>query len=333
MALLQIPPRIERIPEWLFQPAQDNDEDQVTQDLLAITFWKNVDTDIAKEIANQKVKLNGGTDPVAIRNRIEGSLQDPYVLTRRMATVCNEVYDTETGLQTTIERAKIRLLSFMRQNNLFKHLENADVEEFLLSKVSPDAAESIMFDIGFMVNWLLPVLEANGIPQDLIVGIKDNYSKARALVPPLRRVLNTVVAKAGAIQEKLKQETDPKQKKILEEQFQEAIIVETGPKEMLEEFIRSLTDIDPATGKKFAVLPFQKRIVQIERGIQDEHPIEPAVAQVIILPNGESIIYIKTTSQVQHRLIEMTLGKTVDLHHGTAFELIEEVTKIILPIK
>lgn len=326
MVALAIPTKVVAPPEWLFIKGSADDT-AITRDMVSISFWRNVELDAKKRM------ITDGLDHQQAIDQITAELQDSYVLQRRLAEAADNAYEQEDHVEKHMEQARVQLLAWMRENNLYHTLEFADVEDYLLSKVDPVSGDEngINYNVGFMINYLLPVLEANGYSRDTIVGLKANYSKARMLVGPLRRSLARIFTKAEEIRRKANAENDPDKKAELEKEFQTAIMVEDGPRDLLKAFMESLTEINPETGKPYTTRNYQDRLSEIERGIEHQHPTTKAKTDICFLSETESVFYIHCTDRIQHRAVEMALRALTDPSLSTVYELINNISHMITP--
>jgi hypothetical protein len=283
---------VTEIPTWLYQPVQENDEDRIANDIFSLKFW-------------------------SIWDGKEDTIKDVYAISRATAESVSDSFTQTLSLTKSMERAGIRLLVKLRDEGLLPFLpgEYDSIKSFLLAKLDPnDTKTSDYYDITFMVDTLIPALQASGMPVDKVLGLAQGYSKARVAVKPLRHALEQTTNRVREIQEEMEQHPDRKEE--LEPKLQEAWKVDNGQFAIVEELFTGISD------EQLSVNAFKEKL----HGVT--HKDVPMIQCLHCMTLDGDVIYIKGTPE-QTRAVQMALKNISEWHEGTTIELLREMKSMI----
>ena len=266
MDYTKIPERLTETPKWIILGEEIN-EDIASDDLISVAFW-HLNDQLAHERALKAIKKGpvwyeqNKQDPEslieyakerekALARMMEAYEKEPYVLSRMLAQAHDLCYDGLGVLDESVDRIQMTVALRMEEEGLLKHLELDTVDEYLLEKIvehyrdkdDPEwhSHRRIYEDSKFLATYLLPALKTNGIDKRLILGISDNWWKARYAIPYIREILDEVISKANEIIEAKKQTKDKKELEHLDEAYDEVFKVDTRLRDALELLMEAIT--------------------------------------------------------------------------------------------
>jgi hypothetical protein len=163
-----VPSVPDNIPRWA-QAEFDGDEIDFSTWMIGLHFWKNN------------------------FDNIEELMNDPDAMNRALAEAHFTALGRTMSMASTIDRAKVRQLLNAREEGWGQYLPSAcastrELLNTLKDNYDPDGSE--IKDLVFIVDTLLPLLEARGIATvDQILSIPTKWSKTRTVVPALDQAI------------------------------------------------------------------------------------------------------------------------------------------------
>lgn len=167
---MAIPPKLEgTVPRWAVED-YDGSEKDFSEWLLAATFHNRYGHDV-------------------------GLMSDEEAEARLMAIARDETFQRTRAVRDVAERAAVWQMIFARRDG-WHHLlpsEPDSVVEYLRTMADgDDVSPGELSDLTFMLDTFFPALERHGIEPERIVAIPRQFSKARAAVPVIRGILDTM---------------------------------------------------------------------------------------------------------------------------------------------
>lgn len=332
-------------PSWLVKPG--GTEKEIAQDLTAMSFWMFIDTQAAVAALKNAKQLPGWKPrqhlveqsaeiqkeytallEVATEDLIKTIGDDTYSAARMLAESIDNGFDRTQELGDTFERVQVELTLQLKRQGLLKYLECDNVTEYILSKARPldddGKRQRINYDIDFFVDYLIPTLEASGVSKDLLLGVADNFLKARYAIPYLRQVLNEVIAKADEIRAAIRETEDDEEKANLDKALDEVFKVDTRLKDILLALAEEMAVNSKQGG--MSVREFQKKMSHITHSTE---PVQKVLGYIYNMPKGGVItITVDTVSMLN--AIKGQLNSLVDWHMGDPVDLANELKNNIL---
>lgn len=341
-----VPPRLTEIPEWM-KTHEGADTEQIARDLISLTYWNVIDKraeaqalsrvkkikgwDVKKPLEEQDLLLQGAYEEFlkeGERDFVRLMGKDILARARAMAEGADASFDLATFLEDVMPQVQTLIAVDIKEMGLLPYLEHDSTIDYLLSKRTPWDGEGkkpgIWSEIGFMVDWLLPVMEANGFPRKLVVGVTENYNKARFATPFLREALEEVIAKANAIKAQIALSKDIDEKKRLDEALTQALQLDPKLKKLLETLVVEMSKTAKQGG--MGVHAFRDSLRKIARNAPD---VVKVTGYIYNLPKG-GIMMISPNDIKTLNAIKMLTDKLVDWHLGTPEDLAQEVGKRLI---
>lgn len=341
-----VPERIERAPDWLLNHDDENDhaklQAEIANDLIAIGFWKMVDIRVrtlAIQRANKEIPKWVRTLPPEKQKpglqelfaQIEGECEkevtelmgkDYYARARMLADGADQAFDKATRLMETMEQAQTSIALWIKEKGLLPYMEMSSIGEFLLTKRAKWDGEGSRpgswYETEFMVDTLIPTLEANGYSRELIVGVAKNFYKARYAIPYLRTVLKEVTERANEIKLAMKDTEDADELALLDKALTEAMQVDTRVNDILEQLIIEINT--PAAQGGMSNLEFRKKMGEITHGrkqVIKSHGISYATSV-------GGVLYIKAESIGAFNAVQRLVENMVDWHQGSPEDMVKD---------
>jgi hypothetical protein len=335
-----IPERITTVPKWLYEPLHETDnlEKKIAEDLTSLTYWSKVDRMINEQVEAKVKNLPKSRSKDAFdalqeetRKEILKVLEtDLYARARLLAESSDQSFDHADALKEIMDRVQIRIALTMEEQGLIPYLEIDNIEEYLLSKkvekIGPKLP-GINSEIDFLVLNLIPLLKANGFSEDLILGISENFHKARVAVPYLRNLLDKVVSQSNQIREAMKETEDKEEQELLQQSLHEAMQLEPAFQDTLEELV---TEIGLFKRKKggggLSVPEFAGRLKQLRSG--DSKPT-PAIGYQYS-GKGGTLLFISVENRAMLNAILNQTSSLVDWHQGEPEDIAKETARILM---
>lgn len=332
-----IPKRLTEIPSWLHE-RKDITEEKIAQDLTSLTYWAMVDKRANAQALGKVKKLPGWVVTLPLEKQDpELRLQyanflteatkeiseligaDLYTRARMMAESADSSFDTASELGEAMERVQTRIAIDLKEQGLLPYLEHSSVAEYLLSKRTPWSGEGERpgshYEIAFMVDYLIPVLEANGFPRKLVIGIAENFHKARYATPYLRQVLGEIITKTNEIKDARADATTDEERMLFDRALEEAMQLDTRLKELLEALIDEMSKTAKQGG--MAANAFREKMSRITRKAPAP---DKMLGYVHNMPKG-GVMMISVSDVKTLNALQNLTRKLVDWHLGTPEDL------------
>ena len=334
------------IPEWLYRP-EARDEERIAQDLISLAYWSGVEERARAQVLSKIKKEPGWSIKMSLEkqslelqalysDRLRAATEeittilgsDIYARARMMAEGADASFDTATDLSEVLEQVQTRIAIDINEMGLLPYLEYSSIAEYLLNKRTPwngtgDKPGS-WYEIEFMVSYLVPTLEANGFPRKLILGVAENFHKARFATGYLKEVLADIIAKTNEIKAAMAEATEEEERLNLDIALQEALRLDPRMKEMLEILITEMGLTAKQGG--LSVRDFRERMRKVARRAETPNKV---LGYVYNLRKGGVMMISVDDTPTLNALKAMT-GKLVDWHLGSPEDLAREAGRRLL---
>lgn len=332
------------MPEWFYE-IDNLSKSEAANKLISGGFWKTVNIIAHDQTLTEMKKLaewNIDLPPnqqeegvylqylhmvTAHQNQLVSTAKtDEFVRNRLLAQATEKAFVAVDKMIEASEPIQTHLVLFLKENGLFQYLELDGIIEFLRSKKSPQKEGGRVpgnnYEIEFMVEYMIPIMEANGFSREIILDIADNFGKSRLALPYIKDVLSEDLAKQREIRDAMTVCKDPEERIQLEELLQESLKV--SPK-----MRKTLTTLFDEMGKSYDDGGLSRR--QFKRKLQDiaatRKTVDKALGYKYLFPRG-GIISISCNDQRMLAAIENMLSSLVDMHLGEPEDMIRQVTEL-----
>lgn len=328
-----VPLRLEAVPHWMEAP-EDSTEAEIAHDIICLAYWHMIDKQAENQALGKAKKLKGWNikKPLSeqtldiaeqysellsqAQSEIEDMMgKDIYARARAMAEGSDKGFDLAVFLEDAMPSVQTRIALEMKERGLLPYLECSDSTEYLLSKRTPwdgtGKKPGIWYEIDFMIKYLIPTLEANGFPRDLILGIRDNYNKARFATPYLRTILNDVIAKANEAKSQKHENMTDKEIEQYNETLAQSLQLDDTLRKLLETTVVEMSKTAKQGG--LGALDFRDKMRKIARNA-------PKVDKVLGYCYNQQkggMLMISTDDTKMLNAIKMATDMLVDWHLGT----------------
>jgi hypothetical protein len=345
-----IPPKIQGTPSWLREPIQQGDDKRVADEMLAISFWAEV-REQAFNLVRDKLrptfgKLKGklseqSHEVIQYFDQVYPDLEeqvvkqlgkDIYYRARTLAKGADGAFVQANLLRETMDQVQTRLLLYIQENGLLPYLEGeyTSVTEYIASKMVPededDERPSINYQAEFLIKFLIPMLEKNGISRELILGIPRNFSKTRIAISYLRRLLDQHIQQYTELERLQEQAEDPEKIKEIEKAKEKSLLLNKGVRDTLEEFMGEV--VRPKEDGGSTLVEFKRKLKQISsNNTPDEDPPE---IMMYSMAGGKAILQINCENNQQLRLIQKAMGSLAHWIQASPEDLAKQATEILL---
>lgn len=122
-------------------------------------------------------------------------LDSPDAIARANAEAMTEAMGRTIAMVGALERAEVFQAMLADRLAIFKYLpaEYGTIQEWLTAIYGDlDGDDTRLVDMSFWVKTMLPKLERIGVPAEKVIGVPQQFSKARAATPLLRRAVETM---------------------------------------------------------------------------------------------------------------------------------------------
>lgn len=333
------------LPSWLYEPVESLDL-KIATDLLAINFWAEIERMVTDKALStiKKDKRWNITKPAFLQDEdlqhdyrelwedireqtIALIEEDPYTRARVMAFSSDKAFDQSVSLKESMDQVQIRIALAIEENGLLPYLEHDNIADYLLSKRIPwdgtGIRPPINRDIEWLAEYLIPVLEANGFTREQIIGVTDNFHKAREAVAYLREILEDVVTTTNEIKQSLK-DTEGEERKHLEQALHEAMQLNPALTEILDALVQEI--VLNAKNGGLSVRAFREKLKEIRN--RRSTKLTPALGYHYNMGN-EHILYISVESKRMLNAIMNQTGKLVDWHLAEPRDMVQETARIM----
>src|SRR5512146_952394 len=168
---LDIPARIDphELPRWLVEQYPGMEKD-IEAWYTSYYFWKRWDGQ-------------------------EANLEEALVRARASAEARYKSLTQTNALKGAADKSFMLQLYEAHKSGWFRNFEEIEdvrelLDHMLADSMEHDPASGTRYETQFLLETMLPTMEQMNVPPELIIGIPQNISKARAAVPVLRRILN-----------------------------------------------------------------------------------------------------------------------------------------------
>jgi len=350
MTANKIPERLTKIPAWLVEGGKP---EAVANDLISLNYWHIIDERARiKALAaakkwkgwkprthpeNQVVRLQKLWDKKLIEatNEIMELIgDDTYGVVRSLAEGADKGFDSTIYLPDVLARAQVCIALIIEEKGLLPYLqgEYASTAEYLISKRTAwDGTGTVPgshSETDFLILYLIPTLAANGFPRELVIGVGDNFHKARYAIPYIRTVLSDIVKKSNEIKTVLEEATDDEERLHLEEALQQAMKMDTRLKDIMEELVDEMVRTTEDGG--MTIRDFQQHM----KDLAHKNTVKPdkSLGYIYHTPQG-GVMMISVADRAHLKALEMACNKLVDWHLGTPKDLAREVGAKLLEDK
>jgi hypothetical protein len=341
-----IPERLTEIPSW-WGSKNYPDEEQVAKDIVSAVYWRMID-ERAKIQALAKTKKLKGWNPklspeqqsddicaqfsdnlsIAVTEITELLGKDIYARARALAEGSDASYDFATMLGDVAEQVQTRIAMDIKEQGLLTYLEYGGVEEYLLSKRDEwdgtGKRPGSHYEIAFMVNYLIPTLEANGFPRKMLLGVAQNFHKARFASAYLKEQLADIIVKMNEIRAAMADTEDEDEKVLLNQALEEAMQLDPRLKESLDILIDEMSKTAKQGG--MSALDFREAMRKTHR--QTKEP-DKVLGYIYNLSKG-GVMMISCDDKNMLEAIKLVTSKFVDWHLGTPEDLAKETAARLL---
>lgn len=341
-----IPERLTTIPSWW--GARDGvDEEQVAKDIVSAVYWRMIDERAKIQALTKTKKLKGWNPKLSleqqsdeIREHFSDNLSDAteeitellgrdiYARARALAESSDASYDFATMLGDVTEQVRTRIAMDIKEQGLLTYLEYGGVEEYLLSK--RDEWDGVgkrpgsHYEIAFMVNYLIPTLEANGFPRKQLLGVAQNFHKARFASAYLKEQLSDVIAKMNEIRAAMAATEDEDEKALLDQALEEAMQLDPRLRESLDILIDEMSKSAKQGG--MSALDFREAMRRTHR----QAPEPDKVLGYVYNLKGGGVMMVSCDDKKMLEAIKLVTSKFVDWHLGTPEDLAKETAARLL---
>jgi len=238
------------------------------------------------------------------------------------AEAWDQSFDKIDWLTSIAEQTQMVIVEELSDNDLFDEFDVSTPEEYLAMKIDLTSG-SQRSDFIFIQKHLLPLLRANGFPEELLINVTQNYKKARLAVPYLRQVLDEILQKTAEIQRAMA-EAEEDEKDFLEQALEETMQMDTRMKDILEALMIEITLQKKDGG--LSQREFLEKIQKLYRGAPEP---EKCDGYSYTMKHG-GILTIITENNSQFRTLQRTTAHIVNWMQGDPADLAREVGKRIL---
>lgn len=321
MSNINIPDNKLDIADWFFD-VHNTAPSKIAVNLIESSFWKNLE-ERAKTIAENR----GEEYQIVYDHLLKTAKSDRFVRYKMMAEAADRAFFATTELYEKTEAVQTHVVLFLKENGLFEYLEMESIYEFLETKKSPWSGEGQKpgnhYDIAFMIDYLLPTMEANGIPRDQILNITIHFSKARWALPYIKTQLADNFAKQREIKDQMARTKDPDELVSLEKALKDVHKVNPGLMKSLQALFDEMA-VDGTEGMSRS--QFVSHLKKIAKGHQQ---VDKALGYKYNIGRG-GVITIACETIMQLDSIENMLSSLVDMHLGEPEDLLREVAELAL---
>jgi hypothetical protein len=341
-----IPARINQIPTWVYEKGAANEE-VIAQDFISMAYWSTID----KRAEIQALKAIKKLDEWQIILPLNKQSQDvqskytelvkkatadiaakvganDYTRARAMAESIDLSFEKAGELGDVMEQVQTRIALMLKDMGLLSFLEYDNITEYLLSKRSPWDGEGYPpgnhYEIAFMIDSLIPLLEVNGFPRKMILSIAENFHKTKLAIPYLRKVLSDVIEKANEIRAAYDEATDDEERKYLEEALDEALKLDPRLKKLLETLILELS----LSGKQGGL--GQKKFQEKMREISNNTQAPDKMLGFVYNTKDGAVMMISVSNVRTLNILQQLTNKFVDWHLGVPQDLAREAVQRLL---
>lgn len=271
--LTQLPPKINqnKIPDWLINSNYPEAEQDIKQWYESYFFWRKWD---GKEETVTELRVRAR----AIAEAKFETLQQTNSLAKK---------SEKSALLQLYEAKKTGWFSYINEIEDVKEL----LEQVLEENIEAGARGGQRYELEFIINSLLPVMEKLGISAGTIIGSQGGMTKAQLLVPTARQLL--------------RQEN--------QEQAYEEIV------ELME-----------AVGDPNITKAAFKEIIREKYDKSKPEPIKAVQAEVYLVPNAE-IIVIESNRSHTMAIERALSGIAEGFQIRDAFTLVRSISRRLLP--
>ena len=158
----------------------------------------------------------------------------------------------------------------------------------------------------------------------MILGIAENFNKARYAIPHLRVVLSDIITKSNEIKAAMKDATDEEERRNLEIALTEAMKFDTRLHEIMDALLREMT-LTAKTGG-LSANDFREKMSRITR--KTSAP-DKMLGYVYNLPTGGVLTISVSDVRTLNALLTLN-SRLVDWHQGTPEEMAREASRRLL---
>jgi hypothetical protein len=235
---------------------------------------------------------------------------------RQMAEAHDIAFDRLTTLADVVGQVHLRIAQEFQKKGYLRYTEYSSIAEWLVEKKAPkvkgvpDPGKNS--ELNFMVSYLIPIMEANGISFEMQVSIADNFWKSRHAVPYIRQVLESQVHQLKELNRQLELAKDDEaaQAQILQEMDAVKVLPDKILAPLIDLFVEMGTKKED--GAAYSVDDFKQEMMRLSRGIEGgDH--SQFCGYIYNMPEG-AVIQLHVDNLYDLNRIKKQLGKMVDWH-------------------
>lgn len=316
-----LPRRYHDTPEFLKRPV-DNDK-LTAEELVAVQFWHQIDLRVQAQTRKAMRKIEGWDEKLPsdqwsneireiyldtyARSEAETIMllvDDKYTRAKLMAQARDIAADVAVSVGEMTERVQIRLILDIKESGGLSMLEGEydNIAEYLASKRTPGNKSAGNYsETAFIVDVLIPVMEAHGISRDVIIGVAVNFGKAKIAIPFMRRLLGD-----GS-------------RELTEAEM-----------ETLQYLIKSIITDSKEGGPTYE--EFKERVERLQSGesVDDVQVEKPKIYGLVYNLAQGGIVQISVSNNAMLKTVMNTLNRIVDWHQSDPVELAKKAQATIM---
>ena len=229
-------------------------------------------------------------------NGKEKALQDSTVLERAVGEAKLKALENVTDLSEATETAVLRFLQSAKEDGWYRFAEYDDIRQMIDDKLQKAIERSpnsgMAHELADLLN-IISQLEKMGISKELVLGVKDNISKARDATRPLKAILESNAPK----------------------------------KQKLEEIREILSDV---VDEQVSARGFRDLIAERMGKVKRKTP-PPVEAAIYLIPGGKEIIVIQSDKEHTRAIEHALRGIVTDLDFRDPITLQREIAELTMP--
>ena len=351
----KLPKRVIDVPIWLRQNGETVSEEEISDDVIAIGFWHSIEARARVAAVNKCIKLEGWVPTLKPEEQTaelqEAFLEayeqeeikwqklvkkDEYVYNRLLAEGADRACDVLMSLEKKIANVVLGVLIKVKEKGLLTYMdgEHQNLRDYIHQKLPEydpeDKKPSVYYDMDFIIDYVVPIMQYNGISSALLVESANNVHKARVAVPYLRKVLAEQVEAAQEIKEAREQAekegATQEELALFDEAMKERVALDTRLKDILEALMLEMSLTRKHGG--MTIKDFQDHIDELVTGKKKKTP-DKQYGLVYNTPEGGTLM-IACDSVANLNAIKNLVSKLVDWRLGTPEQIAEEATKRLL---
>jgi len=223
-------------------------------------------------------------------------LRDPTVLERAIGEAKLKALENVTDLSEASETAVIRYLQSAKEDGWYRYAEYDDIRQMIDDKLQKAIERSpnsgMAHELADLLN-IISQLEKMGVDKELVLGVKDNISKARDATRPLKAVLESNAPK----------------------------------KQKLEEIRAILSDV---VDENISARGFRDLVLERMGKVKRKTP-DPVDASIYLIPGGREIIVIRSDKEHTRAIEHALKGIITDLDFRDPITLQKEIAELVMP--